>query len=148
MHDRIFVVQKMRHLFREKREEGLLNNLMKFIEVPLTFLRDYTTPMADAAGWDRRRAAIIPSTLIISFFYLFGSLNDEESFWPLMYTGLIAMVPGAMIGVAILFKTKKSRGPDWLITTYSIICFIMSIVWIKFSADCIMDLLKLFGFVT
>jgi len=80
---------------------------MRLIEIPLTFLRDYTTPMADHESWDRRRAAIIPATLLLSFFYLFGLLNDPKS-PTLLWVGLIAIVPGAMIGAAIKFKTKKT----------------------------------------
>ena len=49
---------------------------MKVITVPLTFLRDYTIPMAEEETWDRTRASVLPSTMVISFFYLFGMLND------------------------------------------------------------------------
>ena len=121
---------------------------MKFVEVPLKFLRDYTIPMADHESWDRRRAAIIPSSLFMAFFYLAGSLNDDGFSNPLLQFSLYMIIPGLMIGAAIMFKTKKSQAPDWLVTTYAIICFVMSIMWIKFSSDCIMDLLKLFGFVS
>lgn len=154
--DRIFLVQKMRRLFKERREDGIWNSFMKLIEIPMTFLRDYSTPMAEHEAWDRRRAAIIPSFLILSFFYLGGVLSDTEnppeyeSWWENTYwkISLFAMIPGIMIGVGILFKTKKTRAPEWLMTTYAIICFVMSIMWIKFSSDCIMDILQLFGFVT
>jgi len=53
-----------------------------------------------------------------------------------------------MIGAVIRLRTKKTEAPEWLMTFYACICFVMSIIWIKFSSDCIMDLLKLFGFVS
>ena len=85
--------------------------------------------------------------MIISFLYLAGYLvNDPDSLY--IKIGLYAMIPGSMIGAIIRLKTKVSRGPEALVTFYSYICFIMSIYWIKFSTDCIMDLLKLFGFVS
>ena len=151
--DRLFLVQKMRQLFRQRREEGLWNSFMKLIEIPMTFLRDYTTPMAEHEAWDRRRASIIPTFLTLAFFYLGGALNEDEKYasWidsPYWKMSFIMMIPGVMIGVAIHFKTRKSSAPEWLMTTCAVICFVMSIVWIKFSCDAIMDLLRLFGFVT
>jgi len=75
----------MRRLFKERREEGIFNSFMKLIEIPMTFLRDYTTPMAEHDAWDRRRAAILPATLVMAFFYLGGALSDTdgdyEMFW-------------------------------------------------------------------
>jgi len=77
--DRLFLVQKMRHLFRKSQEEGCWNTLMKLIEVPLTFIRDYTCPMAEHAAWDRNRAAVVPTTVVLAFFYLDGNLNGDDS---------------------------------------------------------------------
>lgn len=37
----------MRANFKRIRNEGLADNLMKFIELPLNFLRDYSIPIAD-----------------------------------------------------------------------------------------------------
>ena len=44
--------------------------------------------------------------------------------------------------------TKVSKPPGWLSIIFAILAFIMSIMWIKFTADTIMDLLQLWGFVT
>jgi hypothetical protein len=43
---------------------------MKIIEIPLTFIRDITVPMADNADWNRNRASVLPLTVPISFCYL------------------------------------------------------------------------------
>ena len=138
------MVQKMRHLFKK---QGFTNTCMKVIEVPLTFLRNYSCPMAEHSAWDRTRASVLPMTLTISFFYLSGNLTGDGGWFYLKF-GLFAMIPGLILGTAIRLRTKKTQAPEFLMTLFACICFVMSILWIKFSTDCIMDLLKLFGFVT
>ncbi len=64
----------MRTLFRRTKEEGFLNILMLIISVPLTFIRDYSIPMGEMEAWNRVRAAILPITIVISFYYLNGNL--------------------------------------------------------------------------
>jgi len=67
--------QRMRSLFkRTYHEEGLLNTIMLFIVIPLTFVRDYTIPIGEFAAWNRQRAAFIPVTQVAAFFYLNGNL--------------------------------------------------------------------------
>ena len=61
---------------------------------------------------------------------------------------LIALVPGIIFAVLIRTRTKPTRGPRLLISTYAILSFVMSIAWISFTSDCIIDLLRLFGFIT
>jgi len=127
----------------------ILSNVTKVIEVPINFIRDYTCPMAEHSEWNRTRAAVIPMTLVISFFYLAGSFNEgpiDEN--PYFWVGIACIFPGTVIGTLIYLKTKVSRAPEWLMSTFAAICFVMSILWIKFSADCIMDLLELFGFIS
>ena len=97
-------------------------------------MRDYSVPMGEMEAWDRRRAAIVPMTLVISFFYLNGDLqaDDDHSVieQPDMIASLYAMIPGAIIGIIIIFKTKKSVAPMSLMTVYSILAFVMSVMWI------------------
>jgi len=126
---------------------------MKIIEVPMTFLRDYTTPMAEHSAWNRTRVAIIPIFLTLAFFWLGGALQEDEEYetWidsPFWLISLIMIGPGILACIYILFKTKVSKAPEWLMTVCAVVCFVMSIIWIKFSCDCIMDLLTLFGFVS
>lgn len=147
---------KLKKLFKKEDDEdegGCWNSFMKLIEVPLTILRDYTTPMAEHPSWDKKRASIIPTFLTLGFFWLGGALNEDEdyeSWWdnPLWKVSILMSIPGALVGVAIHFKFKKSRAPEWFMTLCACVCFVMSIVWIKFSCDAIMDLLRLIGFVT
>lgn len=85
------------------------------ISVPLTFIRDYSCPMGEMEAWDRRRASIVPVTIVISFFYLNGNLqaNPGESIFekPDMQISLYSMIPGIIFGLLIAFRTKKSIAP-------------------------------------
>lgn len=98
----------MRLLFREKREEGIWNSFMRLIEIPMTFLRDYSTPPGDHEGWNRVRAAVIPATIVLAFNYLWGNIEFSAGWSQLgLQLGVYAIVPGALAGVFIMFKTKK-----------------------------------------
>jgi len=134
---------------------------MKVISVPLIFLRDYTIPFGDNENWDRTRAAIIPMTLMFAFKFLSGEIynqededdqEDPDSKWTpkaqAMFVSLAAVIPGAVIAILIRMKLKSSRGPESLIFIYAIIAFVMSVMWIGFTCDIILDLLALFGFIT
>ena len=89
----------------------------------------------------------MPATMVMAFFYLNGNLNDQDGF-TYFKMGLLAAVPGIMIGVYIRMRTKKHSPPDSLLTISSCLCFVMSIMWIKFASDTIIALLELFGFVS
>ena len=114
----------------------------KVISVPLTFLRDYSCPMADNDNWDRNRAAIIPVTTVLAFISLNSMLVPfDDTGKNYLKLALFCMIPGSIIGLIIRLKTKTSMGPEFLITIYAMLSFLMSIVWINFTSNCIMDLL-------
>jgi len=145
--DRLYIANKMRHLFRVTKEEGYLNSLMKIISIPLNLLRDYTTPIGDQEGWDRNRASVVPMTIVFAFLWLDGDMQtpgDKTAF----LIGLLCMVPGAFLGVVIKMKTKVTQAPPLFLTISAFFCFVMAIWWIQFTSNCIMDLLQLFGFIT
>lgn len=79
-------------------------------------------------------------TIPITFLWLYGLMqgDDDNS---VLYAGLIAIIPGSLIGLLIRMKTKKGQAPNWLMTVSSFICFVMSVLWIKFTSDVIMDVL-------
>jgi peptidoglycan/LPS O-acetylase OafA/YrhL len=144
----------MRAAFRKTKEEGCLNTMMKVISVPLTFIRDYSCPPNEEAAWDRNRAAVFPATVLFSWFWLNGYMqSDSDPDTPgtnniYFVIGLAWLLPGAMLGAIIRFKTKVSRAPGHFLTFYAIVCFVMAIVWISFVCNVIMDLLQIFGFIT
>jgi hypothetical protein len=49
----MFIAQKMRILFKNTQEEGMVNSLMKIVSVPITGIRDYTVPIGEEDQWDR-----------------------------------------------------------------------------------------------
>lgn len=88
-------------------------------------------------------------TLVISFMYLSGYLNgDQDDIKPFLYIGIWCILPGSFIGLMIRLKTKRSKAPKHLLTIYALIAFFMSIVWINFTSNSIMDMLQLIGFIT
>lgn len=60
---------------------------------------------------------------------------------PQTIVGFVCILPGLIIGVLIRFKTKVTSAPPNLLTLYSMMCFIMSIMWIQYTSNEIMDLL-------
>lgn len=149
--DRIFIANKMRTLFKNVQEEGVVNSMMKLISFPLSILRDYTVPIGEEDQWDRQRASIIPMTIVFAFFWLNGNMQEEGKDGTMnkfFLIGILFMVPGAIIGFFIKMCTKPTEAPPSLITVYAILCFIMSIMWISFTSNCIMALLQLMGFIT
>ena len=68
----------MRAIFKRSRDEGFINVFMLMISVPLTFIRDLSIPMGEMQAWNRYRAAIIPITIVICFFWLNGDLQTNE----------------------------------------------------------------------
>lgn len=151
--DRLYVANRMRAVFRATREEGCLNSLMKLISVPLNILRDYTIPCGEEDGWDRNREAVVSMTIVFAFLWLNGSMqpeDGEDSEFKNMYflIGLIALFPGAVLGLAIKMCTTVSRPPTSLMIISSLLSFVMSIMWISFTSNFIMDLLQIFGFIT
>ena len=121
----------MRHVFRRTKEEGIINTFMLLISVPLELIRDYTVPIGEAEAWDRKRAAVVPMTLVFSFLFLNGSMKQSnDKYLTSIIVGCSFIIPGAIIGVFIMLKTKVSEAPKWLITLYSFLCFIMAIMWI------------------
>ena len=123
--------------------------MFKIIDYPLNFIRDYTIPPAQDGDWSRMRACVTPATMPLAFFTLSEMLSKEikkrihDPKTPLIYTiiSCCAILPGAIIGIFIRYRTKLHDPPDWLRIVYSFLAFIMSIAWIKFTSDNIVDML-------
>lgn len=74
----MFLTQAMLTFFRRQKEKGakgVCSSILDVIFWPLVQIRLYTICMADEEGWTRIRAAILPSTQLIAFFYFFGLLQ-------------------------------------------------------------------------
>jgi sodium/potassium/calcium exchanger 6 len=137
----------MRKIFRQTQEQGVFNTIMTVISAPLNFLRDYTIPIAENDQWDRQRAATIPVFIVFAFFYLEGFITSDEKGETYLIWSLICIIPGALIGTIIKLKTKVSVPPKTFMNISAFLCFLMSIAWIGFTCNVILDLLKVFGFI-
>jgi len=141
-HDQLFIAQQMRAVMRRAKDEGFVNIFMLVITVPLNFLRDYSCPAGEEEEWSRTRAAIIPITIVASFFFLNGDLDpSQDNFSSTLKISLYAMIPGVILGFLIRFKTRIAHPPKFLVTISAILCFVMSIMWIQFTSSCIIDML-------
>lgn len=132
-------------IFRHAKDEnqGIAGYFWAVIDFPLNLMRDLTIPAGDKEKWDRTKMSFVPIFLPFSMFYLYGFIEDTES--PLFSIGLYLAIPGAIIGLFIGFCTKKTDPPAWLLTTSSILCFIMSIGWINLTSGLVVDTIGLGG---
>lgn len=148
----------MRNIFKRTKSKGFLGTCNSFLQIffwPITKLRDITIPMSDEEDWSRLRAAILPMTQLLAFFYLFGMLNDigdddeddHEAAMAKLIAGLAWIVPGAIMGFFIYTRVKNTEPPNWLMNVFAVVAFVQSIAWINFASDSIVDLLKIFGFI-
>ena len=111
--------------------------------------------MVETESWNKFRAAFLPLTIPFSFAFLTGKfdLNTKDyrevqrtKFY--MNTCLVLLIPGAFLSGWILLKTDRVNPPKYLMNIFVFLSFVMSISWISFTSDCIIDLLRLFGFIT
>lgn len=154
MHDQLYTANKARNIFKRTEDTKSANCftfLSKIVEIPLTFIRDYSIPMGDFAEWDRTRGAILPLTLPAAVctlplpsvdlpFYF----DDDTRFKAGMAT-LCMLIPGIMFTIYIAFRTTKTKPPPCIMFTYAILGFIMSILWISFTGDVVIDLIQTLG---
>lgn len=77
--DRIFIMNKLRILFKNTKDEGILNVVINIISLPLNILRDYSVPCGEEAQWDKQKASVIPMTLVFSFFVLNGNIGGGSA---------------------------------------------------------------------
>lgn len=114
---------------------------------PLDFLRDITIPMAENSAWDRNRATVFPMTLPFAFSILWKLLLEKETQQKALMICLYALIPGFCISVYIRTRTTHSRPPPVIMFILTLCAFLMSIVWISFTSDIVIDLLEILGFI-
>ena len=117
--------------------------------MPLNFFRDYSIPMADFDDWDRFRASVLPMTVPVSFLFLWKLLTDESESvrHTAMIVAAILAAPGALCSLYLSCCTKKTVPPPTIMFIMAIFGFIMSIVWIAFTSDFVVDLLWIIGLI-
>lgn len=58
------------------------------------------------------------------------------------------MIPGSTFAIYVWFCTKKTVAPKNILTMYSFLAFLMSVAWINWTSNCVVDLIVIFGFIT
>ena len=145
-------------LFKRSYGESFVGKCWSLIEVPLNLLRDYSVPITDPGEWDRTRAAILVITTPFVFCFFkgdFGSgspprdLKDaqgqEETAHQTWIILLCLLIPQLVAAIYIRIRTRKTEPPKNLMFAYAITGFIMSIMWISFTSDMVVDLLSMLG---
>lgn len=109
---------------RRSKQLGPWRTLTSFITVPLSFLKDYTIPMADDEKWDKIRHSIVPLTFIFSFMWLGEMFNEAEDARENYIICLLCLIPGLALAVFIQCKTQRDQAPSWLRTCFALVSFI------------------------
>ena len=108
--DTLFTAQRLKILFKNSKEGegGYADLFFRVIDWPLNLLRNYTIPAGSLENWDRYRMGFVPAIISLAFCVLMGLIQDLKEDTKLLTICVILMVPGAIIGGLILFKTTKS----------------------------------------
>jgi sodium/potassium/calcium exchanger 6 len=132
----------------EQEKETTFNKICKLWEVPLNFCRDFSIPMAEADDWDRFRASVLPLTIPISFCFLYKFLTEEPSTRNVALIVCAALAaPGLACSIYLAFCTKKTVAPPNIMFAMAVSGFVMSIIWISFTSDFVIDLLWIIGLI-
>lgn len=78
---------------------------------------------------------------------LFESKSGPETVRTSGFVILYALIPGVMFAIYIQCRTTKTRPPKLLMFIYAMCAFVMSICWISFTSDVIIDLLAILSMV-
>ena len=127
---------------------NIFGKCFQFVEYPLNFVRDYSIPMADYEEWSRVRAGAVCLFTPISLAFLLELLQEEGStVVVVLLICLGALVPGIAGMLYICFCTKKTQPPPTLMFIFAIVGFVMSIIWIQWTSDIVIDLLQVIGLI-
>lgn len=154
------MARKIHTTFKRSTNDNIFSKCWKIVEVPLNFLRDYTVPMAELAEWDRTKASILPFIIPWAFCFLQGWLTiggdsvdthveeraaekSDQSLY--VKVCLYSMIPATFCSIYIAFCTKVSRPPETIMFVFAILAFVMSIQWVSFVSNIVVDLLAMVG---
>lgn len=104
--------------------------------------------MAEYDDWSRLRAAMLCLFTPISLAFLLELLHDGgETAVVALLVCLGALVPGLAGVIYICFCTKKTQPPPTLMFIFAVVGFVMSIIWIAWTSDIVIDLLQIIGLI-
>ena len=100
--------------------------------------------MSEYADWDRTRASILPITTIWGYCFLMGYFSEDDYMFYVQIC-LYSMIPLLGFSIYVRFFTHVSQPPKGIMFLYALISFVMSITWIGFTSDIVVDLLDMLG---
>lgn len=127
----------------EEKKRGLFGKLFHcLVVVPWKVIRNISIPPCDEENWSRIRASYfpVPTYLVITIF--FESARPNTITKALIFVGIILL--GILLSILILFSTKTTRAPKFLIV-FTIISFLISLIWIWGWTNLLIDLLQFIG---
>jgi Ca2+/Na+ antiporter len=115
-----------------------------FLDAPFNFIRRLTIPPGSEDLWNRNYACVSP---FFSIFFIFAVTGffDFTSSPPIAF--YIAEGIAILLGVVFWFTTPKTKAPKKLMLFFAIACFALSILWIFFIANILVDLITLLGII-
>lgn len=114
------------------------------IDAPLDFIRRLTIPPADSEMWNRRIAAVVPFFSVFWVFITTGMINFYDA-PPIAF--YVAEGVALIVSIIICFVTPLNHGPRRGMIVFAVFAFLLSILWIWFFANIIIDLLGVLGLI-
>lgn len=114
------------------------------LDAPFDFLRRLTIPPGDPEQWNRRFAVACPVFSVLFIFYSTQNWNLASA-PPVSFYVMEGIA--VFLSILILFTTPLTNAPRRTMIIFSIVCFLVSILWIFFIANCLVDLMNLVGLI-
>ncbi len=106
------------------------------IEFPITLLHDLSIPSLEEGSWNQIYAILHPILDLLLLVYISTKFEGDEK-WLGMSPLVFCFVIGGCMSLFIALTTKRSEAPSSFIfqCIWTIMAFVMCIVWISFFAD-------------
>ena len=120
--------------------------LYLLIDLPFGFLRNVTIPPCEDASWDNRFASVFWPCAVLFCYVITRSISVYS--WPPVHFWVLEAV-AAVVGIVVCFTTHTTKAPSRpFMAMFAGLSFFMSIMWIWWIANTLIDLLQLFGLIT
>lgn len=118
--------------------------LYVLLDIPFDFLRRLTIPPSTEDDWDRRYAMVFPPFAVIFFAISTENVKFDE---PPHYLWWVLLGCSCIISIIVRFCLYSQRAPNRALLIFALAAFGMSIVWIFWIANVLVDVLSLFGII-
>lgn len=115
-----------------------------FIVIPWNVLRNITIPPSSKENWNRFRASYFPVPAYLLIVIFFQIARPDNLHKALIALGIIILA--ILLSLLIYFSTHSSRPPKFLFI-FTLLSFIMSLVWLWGWAKLLFELLQVIGIV-